>query len=239
MLPLAAGEQLPAKTLLIESLWRYAYFAPGPETLLSDIAVYDFDPKLPKKAVAITGKRDLDEDGSNLSIVLQDIFANSSQKRKFSNLIRDLIPFVANLYVENFADRSLLFKISETFDPRSYFPASLVSDGTIHITALVTALYFQSQNVVVIEEPEHNIHPYLISRIVQMLNEAANDRQVIITTYNPEVVKHALLDSLILVSRDEGGFSTLSRPSDHSAVRTFLEHELGVDDLYVQNLLGV
>ncbi|HEY2738846.1 MAG TPA: AAA family ATPase, partial [Thermoanaerobaculia bacterium] len=36
---------------------------------LSDFSIFDLDPKLPKKATPITGKADLEPDGSNLAIV--------------------------------------------------------------------------------------------------------------------------------------------------------------------------
>ena len=35
----------------------------------NNVGIFDFDPKLPKKATPITGKIDLEEDGSNLAIV--------------------------------------------------------------------------------------------------------------------------------------------------------------------------
>jgi hypothetical protein len=53
------------------------------------------------------------------------------------------------------------------------------------------------------------------------------------------VVKHAALDDLLLISRDSAGFSIISRPGDKEEVRTFLANEIGIEELYVQNLLGL
>jgi hypothetical protein len=47
------------------------------------------------------------------------------------------------------------------------------------------------------------------------------------------------LENLLLVSRDLDGFSVLSRPADKEEVRLFLENEIGIEELYVQNLLGL
>jgi hypothetical protein len=52
-------------------------------------------------------------------------------------------------------------------------------------------------------------------------------------------VKHASLEHLVLISRDSEGFSVLSRPADKEEVRTFLENEIGIEELYVQNLLSM
>jgi len=208
------------------------------EMALSDISIYDFDPKLPKRATPITGKAEFEEDGSNLSIVLKNILKNKNNSRKLFNLISDLLPFVTELDIEKFADKSLLFKIREEYFGRQYLPASLISDGTINITSLVVALFFGKNQLTIIEEPERNIHPYLISRVVNMMKEASQKKQIIVTTHNPEMVKHAGLKNILLISRDKDGFSTISKPSDNEEVKIFLKNEIGIDELYIQNLLG-
>ena len=135
------------------------------------MAVYDFDPRLPKRAVPIVGKAELEEDASNLAIALKAVIADEERRRKFTNLIRDLVPFVQDVSVEHFADRSMLFKLRETFFGDEYLPASLISDGTINIAALILALYFQKKSLIVIEEPERSLHPGLLARLVRMMAE--------------------------------------------------------------------
>jgi len=210
------------------------------QSSLEDIAIYDFDPKLPKKAVSITGKTELEENGSNLSIVLKNIVEDKEEKRKFLNLMQDMLPFVCDARVQKFADRSLLFTLQEAYDKRApHLPASFISDGTVNIAALIVALYFEDKRFMIIEEPERNIHPYLISRLVSMLKEVSERKQIVITTHNSEFVKHAALEDLFLITRDEHGFSNVSKPAGMEAVQMFLENEMGIDELYIQNLLGV
>ncbi len=231
--PFLPEEKLPNRTLLLETSDFLIRLLEG---IFRDTSIYDFDPKLPKKATPITGKAELEEDGSNLSIILKNITENKEKRRKLFNLVKDLLPFVENLDVEKFADKSLLFKLQETYFKNQYLPASLISDGTINITALIIALYFEKKPLVIIEEPERNIHPYLISKVVDMMKDASQKKQIIVTTHNPEIVKHAGLDNILLVSRDKNGFSKISRPIDKEEIRTFLEH-IGIEELYVQNLL--
>jgi predicted ATPase len=202
-----------------------------------EIGIYDFDPKLPKKAVQITGKAELNEDGSNFALILKSVIADKSSKRKLSNLVRDLLPFIEDVTVENFSDKSLLFKMRESHLKKEYLPASLVSDGTISIALLIVALYFERKAIVVLEEPEKNIHPYLMSKLVAMMRDASERKQIIITTHNPEIVKFAGLENLILLSKTSTGSSTVHRPLDKEEVRVFLENEIGVEQLYIQNLL--
>jgi predicted ATPase len=235
-----AGQRLPSRSLLLETqFYPFSVYFRHSEDFFTNLSIYDFDPKLAKKAVPIIGKTSLEEDGSNLAVVLKNIRTNAEKRRKFTNLIRDLLPFVDTVNVEKFADRSLLFKLREKYNPRFYLPASLVSDGTINVIALILAVYFEERPLIVIEEPERNVHPFLVSKVTNMLKDAATRKQILVTTHNPQFVKHADLESLLLVARDQAGFSTVSRPADLETVRTFLENEIGIDELFTQNLLNI
>lgn len=236
--PFFRADKLPEHTLLLET--PFSILSPL-ENIFNEISLFDFDPKLPKKAAPITGKAELEGDGSNLSIVLKNIIEHrgGEKKRKLFNLVKDLLPFVDNLDVEKFADKSLLFKLSESYFSNKYLPASLISDGTINVTALIVALYFERKSFVIVEEPGRNIHPYLISKVVGMMKDASQQKQILVTTHNPEFVKYAGLKNILLVSRDKDGFSTVSRPAYKKELKNFLENDIGIEDLYIQNLLEV
>jgi len=229
-------ERLGPKTLLVS--YPLHILHSGLFYFFSDgFAIYDFDPKLPKKATPITGKAELEEDGSNLAIVIKNILETKDKERKLSNLVKDLLPFVDNLDIEKFADKSILFKLREIYAKKQYLPASLISDGSINITALIIALYFDKKLLTIIEEPERNIHPYLISKVIGMMKDASQKKQIIVTTHNPEIVKHAGLENIMLILRDNAGFSVISKPHEKETVKTFMQNELGIEELYVQNLL--
>jgi predicted ATPase len=231
------GKQLPERTLLLETF--YGYPLPHLEKFFDRIAVYDIDPKLPKKGTVITGKRELDDDAGNLALVVKTILENPEKKRKFSNLLRDVLPFVEDFSVQKFMDVSLILTMRERYTKSRDLPASSLSDGTIAIFAMIIALYFEEKPFIIIEEPVSHIHPFLVARLMKMMKEASLKKQVMITTHSTEVVKHAVLDDILLISRDSAGFSVISRPGDKEEVRTFLANEIGIEELYVQNLLGL
>jgi predicted ATPase len=233
--PFWRESKLSPKTILLET--PYILFPPV-KWSLGNIGLYDFDPKLAKEAAPVAGKSELEENGKNLSLVLKNIIEDTDNKRKFSNLVKDLLPFVEDIRTDKFADRSLMFSLSEHYNKDVYFPASFISDGTINISALLIAMYFEKKDLIIIEEPERNIHPRLISRLMEMMKDASRKKQIIVTTHSPEVVKHAGLENLLLVSRDGDGFSVISRPSEKEEVKVFLNNELGLDDVFVQNLWG-
>jgi hypothetical protein len=229
-------EKIPPRTLLIKLL--YSTLRPWGEKPFGDIAIYDIDPHVAKNPVQIMGKAELQENGDNLAMVLNKLISDREKKRKFCNLMKDLLPFFKDIDTEKFAEKSVMIRLRENYYKDDYLRAYLLSDGTINITALIVAVCFEDKDVVIVEEPERNIHPYLASRVVDMMKDASKNRQIIVTTHSPEVVKHAGIENLLLVSRDKNGFSTISRPSESKEVKTFLKNELELDELYVQNLLG-
>jgi len=230
------GKHLPEKTLLLET--PYVYPLVQGKKFFDRIAVYDIDPRLMKKGVAITGKRELEEDAGNLALVLKNIIGDLEKKRKFSNLLRDILPFIEDFSVEKFMDISLVLTLREKYAKNLNLPSPSLSDGTLTIFALIIALYFEDKPFIIIEEPVSHIHPFLVARVISMMKESSKRKQVMITTHTTEVVKHASLEHLLLISRDPEGFSVISRPADKEEVRTFLENEIGIEELYVQNLLG-
>lgn len=205
---------------------------------LNNIKIHNFEPKYSKRAVPITGKAELEEDGSNLSLVLKNIMEDNEKRMSFLNFIKYILPFVTDIGLEKFIDRSLIFKLKEKYFNK-YIPASFLSDGTINIIALIIALYFQNKPFLIIEEPEKNLHPQIIPGVIELIKEASKNTQIIITTHNPEVVKHAGIENLLCVSRDNDGFSKIVRPADSEYVKTFLKNEIGIDELHIQNLLSI
>jgi len=208
------------------------------KSIFTNLKVYDFDPKKSKETVKITGSYGLDEDGQNMSIILQDILNDDEESRKFYNFIQDLLPFIEKIDVKSFFDKSLIFRLKEKRNKTDFLPASELSDGTINIIALIIALYHERVPFIIIEEPERNIHPFLISKIVEMVKESSKRKQVILTTHSPEILKYAGMNHIYFISRDEKFFSTVFKPAEKEEVKSFLELDIGIDELYIDNLLG-
>ena len=130
----------PGGSLLEMHLLRVLLMGGESGSLLDGISIYDMDPRIPKRGSPITGKADLESDGSNLAIVLNDILRDKERSRRFHNLIHDLLPFVEKASVDRFADNSLMIKLRESYAPDRDIPAPFLSDGTIEMTAALVAL---------------------------------------------------------------------------------------------------
>ncbi len=202
------------------------------------IRIFDFDPKELKRASSMASIKTLSENGSNLASVLHEILRKKEKKEKLTTLLKQYLPYVTGLSVENNIDKSFSYKISESFSKRN-FHASFLSDGTVSLLALIIALYFEERsNIIVLEEPERNIHPKLLVNLLESAEDVSKEKQIIITTHNPEFLKHAKIENVRLVSRDKNGNSTVTEPANNTIVKEFMNNDLGLDDLFLQNMLG-
>ena len=165
-------------TLLLERHFFHhpVFYFPAWKVLGADTAIYDFDSRQPKKAVEIAGKSELESDGSNLALVMRKIIEDDDKHRRFRNLLQYVLPYIEDLDVDTFADKWLLMRLKESYAEDTLFPATFISDGTINVISLIVALYFDDHSVVMIEEPEQNMHPHLISRVVLMLKDRSEKK---------------------------------------------------------------
>lgn len=209
-----------------------AEFFPAVTGFFRGIGVYDFEPGLAKGPVSAQ-VAELEGDGSNLALALRRILSDSRRRRMLNNLVSVLVPSARSVGAGQAG-----FWIDMGRPGSLRMPSHMLSDGTVGAVALVAALYFERRSLVVIEGPERSMHPSLMPRIMDMAREASVQKQVIMTTHSPELVRCADPGSLLLAARDGDGASHVSRPSRQGDVRAFLGHGVGIEELYVQDLLG-
>ncbi len=210
-----------------------------PDSKMSGLSIYDLDPRLPKMGTPRTGKADLEDDGSNLAVVVKDILQDKEKSRKFHNLIGELLPHVKGVSVEEFAFNSLMMSFRESYAPERDIPATFVSEGTIGMIAALVAFAFEGNDVTILEDIGRNVHPRLMSRLTGLMKDVSRRSQILATTNNPEVVRYAGLENLIALQRDKEGFSKVTLPAEANTVKMFLEQDLVVHDLYVNDFLTI
>ena len=108
-------------------------------------------------------------------------------------------------------------------------PASRLSDGTLRYLALLTVLLQPNPPPLVgVEEPELGLHPDAIHDLAELLVEASQHTQLIVTTHSPTLID-ALTDhpsSVVACGKDQG--QTWFKRVDPKALTYWLdEHSLG------------
>jgi len=151
------------------------------------------------------------------------------------NLVNDLLPYIDDIGINQLNENQMIYSITE-INNAVEIPSFFISDGTANVMSLIVALYFDDSRYVFIEEPERNIHPSLLSKIVDMIGEASKNKQIVMTTHSPEILKYMDLNDVFFISKDDEGFSKISKPINNEIISPFIE-ELGIDKIFVDNYL--
>jgi predicted ATPase len=187
----------------------------------------------------MTNYEPLKKDGSNHALVLAYLIQDKEKKQTLFNLLSYIFPFFKELEIRKVFENYIQLWMKEKYDKEAWIPSFLLSDGTIHVLAIIIALFFDDSKIVFIEEPDRYLHPYLISALVELMKDASRNKQIFITTHNPEVLRHIDKEDILLVSRDKNGFSKISRPANKKKIKTFLKNDLGMAELFIDNILEI
>lgn len=151
----------------------------------------------------------LKRDGSNAAAVLKRLMANGDGSERYGRLCRLLSRVVDGLkrveYRSIGQKETLSFRQDVGLKHPWTFDALNMSDGTLRVLGLLLAVYQPGHpSVVAIEEPEATVHPAVTEMVVQVLLDAACDRQVLLTTHSPDILDHkGIKDSQVRVATTE------------------------------------
>ena len=176
----------------------------------------------------------LSEDFSNLGVFL-------NRSRQFPSTKARLVKGLSDLY-DGLSDFELNFDFGtvQVFFQESDFaiPASRLSDGSLRYLCLLSILLDpEPPPLIAIDEPEMGLHPDLIHKIADLLVDASNRTQLVVTTHS-EILVDALHDrpEAIVVCEKHEGQTTMER-LDASKLAVWLEkYRLG--DLWTSGQLG-
>lgn len=168
------------------------------EKKLANIQFLDPQPKQMRDYSFISDKR-LEEDGKNISAVLFNIW-NENESRQ-----QDLLSFIKSLPEQDIKSIDFLrgprdevmIQLIETFGNTEHkIDAGLLSDGTLRILAIASALLSAKEgSMVIIEEIDNGVHPSRAKKLLDSIYKIATERNltILISSHNP-----ALLDALPL-----------------------------------------
>ena len=182
-------------------------------------------------------------DASNLAAFLAMLLqAHPKHYERISGVIRRVFPQFGSF--DLVPDRRAQGKLMLMWRERgrdTLFTANDCSDGTLRFMCLATLLlqpfdHPQAPCVVVIDEPELGLHPAAVSLLVEMLDFASQQVQVIVSTQSPAVVKALRRpESVVVVSRGEDG--TVFQRLDVAALSHWFE-DYSLGDLWEMGVVA-
>lgn len=113
-----------------------------------------------------------------------------------------------------------------------------LSDGTLRFICLATLL-LQPQhlqpNPIMIDEPELGLHPYALTLLTEMLQQASESRQIIVSTQSADLISQFAPEEIVVVNR-KGAESVFQRLDSEKLTDWLKEYTLG--ELWNMNILG-
>lgn len=160
-----------------------------------------------RRSGSVTPNPELDRHGANLPAVVRYIQRNHSDAwGRTLTAMRTIMPGLTTIQTEFTTDRRLALLFHET--GARPWTSGEVSDGTMQSLALFTCLFDPRIPVVLIEEPENSVHPWIVKMFVDACREV-KDKQVLITTHSPALISYLRPAELDVVWRDADGRTQL------------------------------
>lgn len=119
------------------------------------------------------------------------------------------------------------------------FNASQLSDGTLRFICLMTLLLQPKElqpATIIIDEPELGLHPYAITVFGEVIRQASEYKQIILSTQSVELLNEFDAEDIIVVNRSNDGSKFERLESDD--LKEWLESDYTLGELWNKNLLG-
>ncbi|MCC6050424.1 MAG: ATP-binding protein [Thermofilum sp.] len=188
---------------------------------------------------ALLGAGGVGREGEGLAALLLRMYLEEREKFEIvEEVVRSLTPRVRRI-IPRIVSEGGEYRVELLVEEEGLgrVPLSNVSDGTLRVIALATALYGGAR-VVALEEPENCVHPRLLEALVDAMRDAP--AQVVATTHSPYLLDHVEPEEVYVVSRVglETKVKRLSETEEVKLVKRFLEEGGTLGEAWYSGLLG-
>ena len=206
-------------------------------SIIKATRIYQLAPIECRRPGVSTPDADIDIHGQNLPALIEYIREHHAEAwALIMDAMRAIIPGLTNVDTSFTHDRRLYLRFHEEGAGRPWTSED-VSDGTIQSLALFTALFDPRSQMVLIEEPENSVHPWIVRAFVDACR-AVPSKQVLITSHSPALLSQLKPSEVSLAWRNDG--RTFVEPlttQDPQAEALWLKGEGNVYDLLNSGLI--
>ena len=177
------------------------------------------------------------EDASNLALVLNDLQNQPEAFRKIIDNLKRFYPRVENI-ITRVQGGTVQIYFQEEGLTRTV-PATRLSDGTLRYLCLLVILCHPTPPpLICIEEPELGMHPDIIGVIGELLIEASERTQIIVTTHSATLVSQigeTMPEAVVVCDYDSNG--TQMQRLEKDQMELWLD-EYSLGDLWTKGEIG-
>ena len=174
-------------------------------------------------------------DASNLAVIVNNL-DSWGRRQEFNDLLKRFFPRVERLSTPVIGGTVQLLLHETGFD--TPVPAARISDGTLRFIAMLAVLLSpEPPPLVCIEEPELGLHPDAVMLMGDVLAEASERMQLVVTTHSDALVSALTNRPSAIVACERPGAGTMLRRLDPNYLSEWLE-DYALGDLWRMGELG-
>ena len=179
----------------------------------------------------------LEEDGTNLSLVLSDLQLKGNAKETIVEYLQKFNPKIKDyLVIPSGGTVQLFIKEEGLNKPIS---AMRLSDGTLRYLCLLAILcHPEPPPLICIEEPETGLHPDILPTIAELMIEASQRTQLIVTTHSDILVSafSEIPEAILVCEKDEDG--THFKRLNEEELKIWMEEYNDLGEIWLRGGIG-
>lgn len=212
------------------------------ERSFGDIEIYEdwhFHPyRPPKQSINFNNKiHFLKKDGENLALVIDEFRHKPEIYEKVVKYLKTVYRQIDKLKVERQAGKIQLFIEEKGTEER--IPSSRFSNGTLRYLCLLAILcHPEPPPLICIEEPETGLHPDILPTIAELMKEASQRTQLIVTTHSDILVSafSDMPEAVLVCEKDEDG--THFKRLNEEELKIWMEDYKDLGEIWLRGGLG-
>lgn len=211
--------------------------------LLSQLQVYHFhdtgDRSPMKGNCNLNDNASLRSNGSNLAAFLY--YLKEKHPKHFARIektVASVSPFFEgfNLAPNRLNEELIQLEWKQKGAVDNYFNAYQLSDGTLRFICLATLLLQPTPpQTIIIDEPELGLHPMAIKKLSDLIIQASEESQIIISTQSANLVDNFEPEDILVVDRKDN--ATIFQRLDSKDLSNWLE-DYSLGEIWEKNIIG-
>lgn len=178
-------------------------------------------------------------DAGNLAAYLSMLKKNyPNNYHNIVETIRLAAPFFGDFVIREPLPSKVRLEWTERGDSDRVCGADLLSDGTLRFICLTTLLLQPIELLpatILIDEPELGLHPYAIALLAAMIQQVAEQKQIILSTQSVELLNQFSAEDIIVVDRKNDA-SVFTRLDSDKLKNWLADYTLG--ELWKSNVIA-
>ncbi len=167
----------------------------GLVSALASFEAYSIFPNVLRTPQKASNDRRLAAGGENLTSIFKALTRSRRRgslraRAEMLDALKQVLPMLDSIRIQSLGGLMVpVFRVREPDGRIHDFNVSQISDGTLRVLGLLTALYQPFRpDVLAMEEPEQTIHPGVLAVLADAVKEVSGTGQVLLTTHSPELV---------------------------------------------------